>query len=159
MPVTKELPTVTRLGKISRSPSYFIYSISTSLLLPLNAQASELEYQTVDSPIVIHGNRKRFVADNDWISENNVNMSTILSSVTGVVSQMPTSTVLTRLENKIKSKYQGEGLSFSTNQDSLLRIAGQMFQGSIDLTDLELKVLKKTFQKSIKYKPSLSGRK
>jgi len=49
-------------------------------------------------------------------------------------------------------------LSFSDNQDSLLYVASKMFESSKSLTDFEQQVLKDTFKKSVKYSPTLPGR-
>jgi len=49
--------------------------------------------------------------------------------------------------------------STSTNQSSILKVSNEMFRGSIDLSDFELSVLKKTFKKLIKYTSNLAGRK
>ena len=57
------------------------------------------------------------------------------------------------------SFFKENEISFSSNQDALISLATKMFAGSRDLTDFEQKVLNKTFKSSLKYKPTLPGRK
>ncbi len=61
--------------------------------------------------------------------------------------------------NFVYSIFDAKELSFSINQDSLLHVANKMFEGSRNLSDFEQKILSQTFRKSVKYFPTLPGRK
>jgi hypothetical protein len=61
--------------------------------------------------------------------------------------------------NFVYSLFEVNELSFSVNQDSLLYVANKMFEGSKNLSDFEQNVLSQTFRKSVKYSPTLPGRK
>jgi hypothetical protein len=54
--------------------------------------------------------------------------------------------------------FELESNAFSINQSDLIKIANQMFQGSVPLTEFENLTLSETFRKSIKRVPSLPGR-
>ena len=55
--------------------------------------------------------------------------------------------------------FEANEVPFSSNQDVLILLAAKMFGGSRDLTNFEQGVLNKTFKSSLKYKPTLPGRK
>ena len=55
--------------------------------------------------------------------------------------------------------FESKDLAFADNQDAILNIANSLFSTSFSLGEFEQKVLNSTFKKSIKQKPSLSGRK
>jgi hypothetical protein len=49
--------------------------------------------------------------------------------------------------------------AFSANQDLIINLANTMFSNAISLNELEQDVLNNTYRKSIKDRPTLSGRK
>jgi len=55
--------------------------------------------------------------------------------------------------------FEAKDSAFAKNQDVILNIANVMFADSFSLNEFEQKVLNNTFNKSIKTKPTLSGRK
>jgi hypothetical protein len=112
--------------------------------------------------------RNQHGAAQNIFSQMKVNFpNTMLSSIgnfDSILDSRSTTTVFNSLDLGLTlksnyTKYAQEDLSFSKNQGLLLKVANTMFGESVDLTEFELLVLKKTFKKSIKYTPSLPGRK
>jgi hypothetical protein len=159
MIATKESTTVTRLGKNAQSASYFIYAISTSLLSPeIFAQHSvrpDNEQQIASLKIL-----PQTKSDFSNTTANSSNLYGIIdsrSAVTVIPSYFETEL---EVKSDLISNQQKEALiPFSLNQGMVLKIANKMFEKSINLSEFEFSVLKKTFKKSIKYIPTLPGRK
>lgn len=157
MTTTRELPTATRLGKTAQSASFFVYAISTSLLSPdllANGFESQRNYTQ------IRANTDIFSQVAITLPNTTLNLKPFEQVIGDLTS---TATVFNSdnsyLESKPNLKYSPADLTLSLNQGLVMKVASKMFEKSIDLTELELLVLKKTFKKSIKYAPSLSRRK
>jgi hypothetical protein len=73
-------------------------------------------------------------------------------------------TVYPRNENSnpfpfVYGLFDSKDIAFSSNQEAILNIANVMFAGASTLDSFEQKILNYTFTKSIKDKPTISGRK
>ena len=108
MTAMKELTTVTRLGKIMHSPSYFIYTISTSLLSPnVIAQGFEVvRNQTAYSNVDNYYDRSQTV--NDWFlacerMKNNFPGTMSLENSFSSIDSFAISTVLNAVDSEAES--------------------------------------------------------